>query len=362
VHIKTLVYVKATQASRAHPTRPLSSMQNHAPPLVTAGVTCHNAEATIARAVRSAARQTWPNLEIVAVDDASSDRSRDILQKLADQDGRLRVIALDRNVGVAAARNRIIQAARGEFLAFFDDDDESSPDRIADQVARIEAYEADTGASAVICHAARRIHDSTGVSDVIGPIGADMTPAPQGLEVFDFIMTGKGARRLSGAGATCSQMARTSVYRKLGGFDRSFRRMEDTDLNLRAALAGAHFPGLSKALVVQTPTRGDEKAPEAERDAMLALLDRHGQHPRVVHWQRFNRRWCALKYARDIQDRGTAGRLLFMLALRHPIQLALRLLCSRITRRTRRALAAAQARAVGQSAAIRMDRSPDNSG
>jgi glycosyltransferase involved in cell wall biosynthesis len=69
-------------------------------------------------------RQTLEPLEILVVDDCSSDETCDVVEALAAMDSRIRLIRLDRNRGGAAARNSGIAAAHGEFLAFLDSDDE----------------------------------------------------------------------------------------------------------------------------------------------------------------------------------------------------------------------------------------------
>jgi len=93
-------------------------------PLITVGIACFNAEDTIARAVESARAQDWPHLEIIVVDDGSSDRSVDTVAKIAAGDARVRLIRHEKNLGPGGTRQTILDQARGEFLAFFDDDDE----------------------------------------------------------------------------------------------------------------------------------------------------------------------------------------------------------------------------------------------
>lgn len=318
-------------------------------PLVSIGITCHNAESTVEEAIRSAQAQTWPNLEILVVDDASGDGSVEIIARMASADSRIVLIQLQRNRGVAAARNALIEAARGEFLAFFDDDDISEPDRIETQVARLRNYENATHADLAICHTARQLMREDRAIGYLGVLGSDRTPAPHGVAVFDYIMTGRGARDINGAAATCSQMARLRVYRALGGFDETLARSEDTELNLRAALAGAHFPGISRPLVRQAMTLGAEKNPRRERDAMLALLAKHGHHPRVAAWYRFNVLWCHAKTAYAEGDRVRALLQVGRLAIRHPIKLVQRMLSSLHTRRSRTTLQQAQRQAAPQS-------------
>src|SRR5262245_24963779 len=106
-------------------------------PLVTIGITCFNATDTIQRAIASALKQDWPNKEILIVDDASLDGSAERLQEIARRQPELRIIRHDANQGYAGALNSVIKSSRGEFLAIFDDDDESRPERITKQWKRI---------------------------------------------------------------------------------------------------------------------------------------------------------------------------------------------------------------------------------
>jgi glycosyltransferase involved in cell wall biosynthesis len=124
--------------------------------LVTIGITAFNAASTIERAVRSALAQSWRPVEILIVDDGSEDATPEILAELRKEHPEIRLIRHDRNLGIAATRNRILAEARGELLAFFDDDDESLPERVEAQRRRILEYEREFADGApVICHTAR---------------------------------------------------------------------------------------------------------------------------------------------------------------------------------------------------------------
>ena len=83
----------------------------------------YKTEAYLVRCLDSVCSQTLTDLEIVCVDDASPDGSRKILEDFASRDSRIRLILLDENGGVSAARNRGICAANGEWIGFVDSDD-----------------------------------------------------------------------------------------------------------------------------------------------------------------------------------------------------------------------------------------------
>jgi hypothetical protein len=97
-----------------------------------------NGERYLHQALDSILRQTYADLELVVVDDGSSDGTAAILASY--DDSRLRVLRNPRNIGLAASLNRGIAAATGEFIARQDADDISEPQRIASQVAYLDTH------------------------------------------------------------------------------------------------------------------------------------------------------------------------------------------------------------------------------
>src|SRR5262249_37649013 len=124
------------------------AMNTSAPtnPRVSVVMPTHDRADTVARAVQSVLVQTFQDLELIVVDDGSTDNTSAVLAALADP--RLRVLRLDDNCGVSHARNIGVGAARGELLAFLDSDDEWLPEKLAAQVA---CHDATTSPSLVYC-------------------------------------------------------------------------------------------------------------------------------------------------------------------------------------------------------------------
>lgn len=83
----------------------------------------YNAGAYLAPAIESVLGQTLRDLELIIVDDVSTDGSLDVARGYAAKDSRVRVMAMENNGGPGIARNRGIDAARGEYLGFMDSDD-----------------------------------------------------------------------------------------------------------------------------------------------------------------------------------------------------------------------------------------------
>ena len=113
--------------------------------LVSAIVAVFNGERYLAEALESALDQTHPALELIVVDDGSSDSSLEIARNF---EPRARCIEAEHG-GVAAARNRGVELASGEFLAFLDSDDVWEPDRLEVQLAE---FAADPGLDLVFGH------------------------------------------------------------------------------------------------------------------------------------------------------------------------------------------------------------------
>lgn len=112
-------------------------------PHVSLIIPVHNAEPFLDRCLTSAAAQTEPELEIICIDDASTDGSRHILDARARMDSRFRVVHRATNGGESAARNQGIALARGEYLAFLDHDDTLEPDACRALYAAAKAADAD---------------------------------------------------------------------------------------------------------------------------------------------------------------------------------------------------------------------------
>lgn len=298
-------------------------------PLVTVAVTSFNAEGTIARALESALAQDWRPIEIVVVDDASSDATPQKIAAIAAEHPEIRLIRHGENRGVAVARNTLVASARGEFVVFFDDDDESVPHRVSAQIARIREYEARVAADVpILCHSARSQTMPDGTKRVETAMGADLDPAepaPRGRRVAERVLLGRPISGGFGALATCSQAARRAVYTSVGGFDPAFRRSEDTDFAIRVALAGGHFVGIAEPLVHQTMAVSSEKTLSIEYEATLALLDKHRGVLGTAKMGDFARRWIEAKYEWLAGRRaGFALRLAALLFIA-PVQTALRL-------------------------------------
>lgn len=106
-------------------------------------IAAYNAEAFIADAVRSAAGQTLDEIEIIVVDDCSTDATAAIVAGLAAGDARIRLVRQERNAGPAAARNRAIDVARGRWIAILDADDRYEPPRLERLIGLAEERGAD---------------------------------------------------------------------------------------------------------------------------------------------------------------------------------------------------------------------------
>lgn len=113
-------------------------------PLVSVIITVYNGAAYVGEAIDSALAQTWPNIEVVVVDDGSDDGSDAVV--------RSRPVVFERlpeRCGIGVARNRAAALATGEFVTFLDADDRFPPDKLAIQ---LDAFERDPALDVVYGH------------------------------------------------------------------------------------------------------------------------------------------------------------------------------------------------------------------
>lgn len=175
-------------------------------PLVTVIMSAYKPESEIYPAVRSVLEQTWADLELLIVDDASGPEFDGILASLPGLDPRIRVLRQPVNRGTYAARNAALAVAAGEFVTFHDSDDWAHPERIEHQMRPL-------------------LEDP----EVISSHSACVRASPD----FVFQRLGYSAfRRLNAS----SHLFRRSVLDQLGGFDR-VRKGADTEFHLRMEAA-----------------------------------------------------------------------------------------------------------------------------
>jgi glycosyltransferase involved in cell wall biosynthesis len=197
-----------------------------AAPTISVVLPCFNGVAYVGAALRSVLDQGWPGLEVIVVDDGSTDGSAPWIRREFPS---VKVIE-QANQGVAAARNQGIAAARGEWVAFIDADDVWLPGKLAAQIAAIRARPE-----------ARMVYTAWSVwlSD---------NAAPTAEHLLAVQSQGDDATRWTGPSGwiypellldcevwTSTVLAQRSLFQQIGVFDSSLRIGEDYDLWLRAS-------------------------------------------------------------------------------------------------------------------------------
>lgn len=292
-------------------------------PLITIGITCYNAPDTIARALTGALSQTWTNFEIVIVDDCSTDNSVEVIENTIAKHSNINLIKHDNNQGTAGARQTILDNSKGEFIAFFDDDDETLPDRITSQYQRIVSYETQTGEGLIACYASGTRLYSNAYELELNAIGS-RPEVPIGLDVVNYLLFySKKSGLFYGSGTpTCSLMARATTFEQTGGFDPAFRRVEDVDFAIRLALANGHFIGCPEKLFIQHATNAQDKAPEKNLAAELQLAEKYKDYLVSVGCYEYAKRWPLIRYHHFANHHGLMLKELFALFVRSPIKVA----------------------------------------
>jgi glycosyltransferase involved in cell wall biosynthesis len=174
--------------------------------LVSVVVPSYNAGKTLDETLRSVRSQTHCALEIIVVDDGSTDDTSAVAQRHADTDQRVRLIR-QANGGVAAARNTGWQAARADIVALVDSDDLWAPEKIERQLQALKRGGPDTGF--VYCFFVR--------IDAQGVMSNKAKPEPYSGDVLDRILE----ENFVGNGS--SMLMRKEIIAQCGGFDNSLR-------------------------------------------------------------------------------------------------------------------------------------------
>jgi len=177
-------------------------------PRVSVIIPAYNRAETIGRAIRSVREQSFTDWELIVVDDASTDATCTVVDAIGEP--RIHIIRLTENSGPSVARQKGLEAAKGEWVAFLDSDDEWLPEKLARQL--------DANASVVGC--GYFVRDGDREWPFIHP------PVTDWIEHLHF-------RCMLRVGSTF--LARRESAMAIGGFDPRLRYYEDWDLGLMLA-------------------------------------------------------------------------------------------------------------------------------
>lgn len=190
-------------------------------PEVSVVICVYNAEDYLPQAIESIQNQSLRNIELILIDDGSSDHSLEILRRYEQKDDRCRVIT-GPNQGIIGSRNMGIQMARGEYIAIMDADDICAPERLSLQLLYMKEHEECV---------------------VVGSRGLLIDPENRPIMPFLVPLTHEeiDSAHLSGLGGSImnpSAMIRKSAFFKVGMYKKEYLHAEDIDLYLRLAEVG----------------------------------------------------------------------------------------------------------------------------
>jgi glycosyltransferase involved in cell wall biosynthesis len=239
-------------------------------PAVSVVIPAYNRAGTIRLAIESVLRQTFADLEVLVVDDASADGTKAAAEAIADP--RVRVLAHETNRGASAARNTGVREARAPWVAFQDSDDEWLPLKLEKQMARLDA------GTFVAAYCGMIVIGRSGDSGRGRPTVAYVPRPDIALVEGDILPSLMRTSIVS----TQTLVARRDDLLAVGGFDESFRALIDWELMLRLAPRGP-VACVDEPLVLQrfSPNSITHEAAlraEARTRAIskhLALLSRH---------------------------------------------------------------------------------------
>jgi len=191
-------------------------------PIVTVVIPTYNRAELLPRAIDSVLSQTYDSWELIIVDDASEDKTEEVVEKY--QDERVRYSRLACRSGVSAARNRGIRESRGLYVAFLDSDDEWLPSKLERQVEVFETSEYNTTLGIVGC---RRL---------------DVDAQGEVLRLSQVDYRGNVSKSLLGSWGSYNDIMNSSiaivkrtVFDHMGMFDENLTDNEDYDMWIRIA-------------------------------------------------------------------------------------------------------------------------------
>jgi glycosyltransferase involved in cell wall biosynthesis len=228
-------------------------------PVVSVLMPCYNAQQTLGEALDSLLRQTLGDIEIIAVDDGSTDATAEILHKAAGADARLRLFHIPHQ-GIVSALNSGLAACTAAYVARMDSDDLAHPERLERQAAYLDSHP-ETGV--VSCRVSGYLGEEghAGFGIYLEWINSLQSDADIRREIF-----------VESPLPHPSVMVRRRLVEEVGGYQ-DHGWAEDYDLWLRMYLRGVHFARLDETLLAwrDTPTRLTRTDPRYSLENFLRL-------------------------------------------------------------------------------------------
>lgn len=261
-------------------------------PRVSVILPAYNRAALVGRAIDSVLAQSMGDLELIVVDDASTDDTAAVIEGYAARDPRVRLIRSKGNLGGGGARNLGVTQARAGLIAFQDSDDRWLPEKLDRQLA---ALEADPEAGLAYCgslyYGPGPTQEGRGYyipEPVFAHLAGDMS-----VEVLRRNPT-----------STQTLLMRRDLFDRVGGFDPEFRRLQDWDLMVRLAQI-TRFAFTPEPLVIIYETPGNISS-SVRNDALFRarMLEKYAdlfaRHPQMAARQNHvvGRHWTGLGEAR----------------------------------------------------------------
>ena len=252
--------------------------------LVSVVIPTHNRARTLRRAIESVLGQGYQNLELIVVDDASTDDTRAVLSSIDDP--RMRVVTHEFNRGCAAARNTGAINAHGVYLAFQDSDDEWLADKLLKQVRAFAA----AGENCVAAYCIKVVYGRDQFRKH-SPRRVVCVPGPDEVE-----LSGDLHRRLqynnliSTQTIVCSKRA----YEQVGGFDEKLKNSIDYDFVSRLSEVG-EFAFVDEPLVM-TYIQGDSISTLSRAGFYSQLTIANKMKRRAVSRRILAQKWATLGY------------------------------------------------------------------
>jgi glycosyltransferase involved in cell wall biosynthesis len=265
-------------------------------PKVSIVMPTYNRSNEIKQSIDSVLMQTYPNFELIVIDDGSSDNTREVVTAIDDI--RIRYIKLMQNVGGAEARNVGIREAKGEFVAFQDSDDEWTYSKLEKSIRELEK-KPECGAV---------FSDFTQVWKT-GSRRMPIWNRPFGKGCFyDSLLWNNVVD-------TPTLVVRKSVLQSIGGFDPSMPRYQDWELALRLAKV-TRFSYIPEPLIFSYVTEGSiTHNKEAHRIALELIYKKHDKH--INEMKQLKALWLQRVGDSRMLDGISGGRWMLMESLLH---------------------------------------------